>query len=347
MHERPRARRRHAQTRIFGPRAAAVPTTTTRGRRGLSLLCGLTALCVAMVAACSATSIDQDNSALTPLAATADESASPTASTDLPLTTPGDGLPAVAPTATTPTDKPAAGFTPPVRPGAPASSAPSARAGAGPAAAAAAGPGAKTRPTVTLAYVRGGTITIRASGNTGGPPPSGTVTVTDGESLSDVYTVALASGQGGISTASVHVAKRDHVIWADYAGDDRYTPTRSATLRQPLYAVSITVGPIPDQPRRGQPFTITAQVSPTGPGPALVGRVSFQFEGRRVAEPVGNGSVQASLVVTGNGGIVTVTYDDDDLYRGPLTTTDSIVPFAFDTDPSTLPTAAPAPGTNP
>ncbi|MBL7492483.1 hypothetical protein I6A60_04190 [Frankia sp. AgB1.9] len=203
------------------------------------------------------------------------------------------------------------------------------------------------RATVTMTYVRGGFVDVLVVGETGRPAPTGRVTVTDGRALSDVYALTLQPGQNG-STARTRVTQRDHEIWADYAGDAQYAPARSATLFQPIYSVTITVGPVPARQRLGVAFTVTASVRPTQPGgPPLIGSVRFQYDGKDVKVPVRDGSASGSLTPTSLGwSSATVTYGDDDLYRGPLATTDAI--FIYEqASAADLPTAAPAPGTNP
>jgi hypothetical protein len=182
---------------------------------------------------------------------------------------------------------------------------------------------------------------VTVTGAAGEPAPTGQVTVTDGTALFDVYTLTLQPGDDGASHASTFVEKRvDHEIWAAYSGDATYAPARSATVRQPIYEMTMVPGPMPKAMSVGASFTMTARAYPNDPNdPPLIGYVTFSFENESVNGEVRDGVAEATLTArsAGTGG-VELFYSGDDLYNGAPTDGGSVTIY---------PPGTPFPGSGP
>lgn len=123
----------------------------------------------------------------------------------------------------------------------------------------------------TTSAVLGQTVTVdvRVIGSSVAPPPTGTVTFTDGSSTSLGSATLGADGHALLVTSSLGLG--DHSITPAYGGDANYQSSSAP-------AISVSVGPDPDSlvisapaAQIGQPVSLTAVAAPISPGTAKPG----------------------------------------------------------------------------
>ena len=136
---------------------------------------------------------------------------------------------------------------------------------------------AKSGVTITLtsspnpSYVdQSVTFSVVVSGS--GAIPTGTVVLEEGKKV--LGTASLVSGQASFTTSFAKAGSAS--IIASYSGDQNYLAKNSSALKQVVdkYSTSTALTSSPNPSASGQPVTLTATVSSTGPIPT--GKVTFK-----------------------------------------------------------------------
>jgi hypothetical protein len=156
--------------------------------------------------------------------------------------------------------------------------------------------------------------------------PTGTVTL-----LEDGAALGSGSlGSGGIAQLALSgLAPATHQIVASYGGDASFAPSDSAAVAQVVLGggatrTSVGLTAAPDRPVFGQPLTVTASVSPQGPG-RPTGTVSFANAGAALGAAVVAADGTASLTFQPPAGELSLSA----AYGGDDTFASSVTPYAF------------------
>src|SRR6266481_3628696 len=126
-----------------------------------------------------------------------------------------------------------------------------------------------------------------------GVPPTGTISLFDGDSLIGGPVSVTGSGcfNGNLGLGTFFQVTLntggDHSITAKYSGDASYRPSVSnTTVVHPLYPTTITVAPSTTNINYGQSVTITASVATSGKSPAMTGTFTFYGSYTQIPGPV-------------------------------------------------------------
>jgi hypothetical protein len=166
-----------------------------------------------------------------------------------------------------------------------------------------------------------------------GVPPTGTISLFDGDSLIGGPVSVTGSGcfNGNLGLGTFFQVTLntggDHSITAKYSGDTSYGPSVSNTIVvHPLYPTTITVTPSTTNINYGQSVTITASVATSGKSPAMTGTFTFYGSYTQIPGPVtgtlstdasGNQVLTATVTTTPLGvEYIQSTYSGDANFEG-------------------------------
>lgn len=117
-------------------------------------------------------------------------------------------------------------------------------------------------------------FSIEASSAPGLPVPTGTVTLTTGNSTSPP--VMLSNGTATVSIPPGTFTTGSNVVYSNYAGDANYLPRpMSASALVSVGGVSVTVTPSAPRTSSTQPLTVTVRVDAGPGGPAPTGMIAL------------------------------------------------------------------------
>ena len=166
-----------------------------------------------------------------------------------------------------------------------------------------------------------------------GVPPTGTISLFDGDSLIGGPVSVTGSGcfNGNLGLGTFFQVTLntggDHSITAKYSGDASYGPSASNTIVvHPLYPTTITVTPSTTNINYGQSVTITASVATSGKSPTMTGTFTFYGSYTQIPGPVtgtlstdasGNQVLTATVTTTPLGvEYIQSTYSGDPNFEG-------------------------------
>lgn len=166
-----------------------------------------------------------------------------------------------------------------------------------------------------------------------GPPPTGTVTFTDGSTaICSTVTLPATSPHSAVCSET-YQAPGSHTVTADYSGDANTLGSSQQTQLTVGRAETQTqLSMSPSAPKFGQPVTFSAAVSAVAPstaGPPLTGTVTFTLDGQPLATGVPFNGAQAESVSVYNLApgphSVVATYSGDGNYIGSAVGSSSTV----------------------
>jgi hypothetical protein len=154
------------------------------------------------------------------------------------------------------------------------------------------------------------TFTATVTPSFSGLPPTGTVTFYDGPNVLDTCT--LSGNQATFTTSSLILGA--HSITASYGADTNFLPSTSPVLKENITSspTTTTLSSSLNPSTYGQPVTLTASVTSSGPG-TPTGTVTFADGANTIgASPLSSGQATLSTNALGAGGhSITATYSGD------------------------------------
>jgi hypothetical protein len=149
---------------------------------------------------------------------------------------------------------------------------------------------------------------------------SGEVTFYDG--ATSLGTVPITNGQASFTTSSLSVGT--HSIFASYAGDSSYLPSKSSALLETInsFATTTNLTSSPNPSTFGQSVVLNAAVAPSGGSPPT-GTVTFT-DGANVlgVAPLSNGQAAFNISSLGAGNhFLAATYTGDSNYQAGTSAT--------------------------
>lgn len=173
-------------------------------------------------------------------------------------------------------------------------------------------------------------ITVAVTAGQGDPPPSGTVTLTSGNSV--LANLSLYAGGAGYNFSTAGLPGGSYLVTAAYNGSSTYKSSAAETEIEIIPGVSLTASANPDPVTKGDNTIFTAQVSPdAGNGGKLpTGSVTFGYG----EATLGSGNLSSSGAVTvpiGTAGlpagtdVITATYSGDATFAGSSATVGLVV----------------------